>query len=172
MAATDVVPAAFVGHSSGEIAAAYVAGALTEAEAIIAALHRGQAAKSKSSGPGAMVSVRLSRTSLENITLHGATLACDNSPVNVTLSGSKAEVDAAVDVIEDLYSGCLLRGLKVTRAYYSALMHTAGKLYEEMLTGRIRGTSARVSYFSALLGRKLEASETMDPVYWRQHLLS
>jgi acyl transferase domain-containing protein len=40
-----VVPAAVVGHSSGELAAAYASGAITAKEAIVGAFHRGAATK-------------------------------------------------------------------------------------------------------------------------------
>ncbi|KAL8721904.1 MAG: hypothetical protein Q9225_001500 [Loekoesia sp. 1 TL-2023] len=57
-ATIGVEPAAVVGHSSGELAAAYAAGALTAKEAVIGAYQRGQAAKLQNR-KGAMAAVGL-----------------------------------------------------------------------------------------------------------------
>ncbi|KAJ5521618.1 polyketide synthase [Penicillium freii] len=54
--AAGVEPQAVVGHSSGEIAGAYAAGALTEKEAIIVAWQRGLAVK-KQTKSGAMAAI-------------------------------------------------------------------------------------------------------------------
>lgn len=51
-----VVPSAVVGHSCGEIAAAYCAGAITAREAITAAHHRG-AMTLEQKGAGSMATI-------------------------------------------------------------------------------------------------------------------
>ena len=45
LSAIGVHPSAVVGHSSGEIAAAYASGAISAEEAITVVLHRGAATK-------------------------------------------------------------------------------------------------------------------------------
>ena len=79
-----VRPQAVVGHSSGEIAAAWAAGYISHSTAIKVAFHRGCTVPPKSLGPGAMLSVGLSEHDaakfLEGLTLGKAVIACVNSP--------------------------------------------------------------------------------------------
>src|SRR5690348_6169805 len=72
-----VLPAAVMGHSSGEIAAAYAAGSLTPDEAITLAYYRGFVAKQQNR-PGGMASVGLGRIEAEPLLIPGLTIACEN----------------------------------------------------------------------------------------------
>jgi acyl transferase domain-containing protein len=98
----NVVPLTVIGHSSGEIAAAYVTGALSLSSACKVAYWRGKvsgALAKRPSTPGAMLSVNLSESAMaeylsENACgKHGLSIACINSPSNVTISGPKDDVD-------------------------------------------------------------------------------
>ncbi|KAK1563960.1 acyl transferase, partial [Colletotrichum navitas] len=87
-----VKPAAVVGHNSGELAAAYTAGALTAKEAIIGAYQRGQAAKLQNR-KGAMAAVGLGWDEVEPfLNQPRIVVACENSPKSVTLSGDAEEI--------------------------------------------------------------------------------
>jgi acyl transferase domain-containing protein len=95
-----VVPDIVLGHSSGEIAAAYAIVALSHESAIKVAYWRGQLAeKLRVAGGGAMMSVNLTESQvpeyLEKAGLGQNTLyiACVNSPSNVTLSGPSEAID-------------------------------------------------------------------------------
>lgn len=94
-----VSPAVVVGHSSGEIAAAYSIGALSLQSACKVAYFRGQLAgklAATTATPGAMISANLMEPEipsvLEKLGLANGDsavhVACVNSPTNVTLSGS------------------------------------------------------------------------------------
>ncbi|KAI1817704.1 acyl transferase/acyl hydrolase/lysophospholipase [Poronia punctata] len=71
-----VTPVAVVGHSSGEIAAAYACGSITMDEAITVAYLRGCIIKN-----------------LDNSRCN--VVACENSPASTTVSGNKSEVEKA-----------------------------------------------------------------------------
>ena len=80
LAALEVLPHAVVGHSSGEIAGAYVAGALTAEEAIICALHRG-AVTNLQKRSGAMAAIGMSWKETEKYLVGNVAVACENSPI-------------------------------------------------------------------------------------------
>ena len=92
-----------MGHSSGEIAAAYSVGALNRESALKVAFYRGHvSAKAANScaKPGAMISVNLSETEVRpyldrTTALFGSeeiSVGCVNSPSNVTLSGDAQQL--------------------------------------------------------------------------------
>ncbi len=88
-----VKPSAVVGHSSGEIAAAYAAGFLDRASAIKAAFYRGRAAvnrKAEEANVG-MLAVGLGAEQAQPfLNKHaGAWIVCFNSPSSVTVSGHR-----------------------------------------------------------------------------------
>ena len=95
-----VTPKAVIGHSSGEIAAAYASGRLTSTQAIIVAYYRGYVVgKSKGKTLGAMMAVGLSKeqadTEIEQLGLNRSILvACINSGESLTISDDESGIDA------------------------------------------------------------------------------
>ncbi len=90
-----VHPKAVVGHSVGEIAAAYISGALSFSDACLVAVERGRTMDLASSS-GAMVAVGLSENECEEwIAKLGVevSIAAINGPTSVTLSGLSAAVE-------------------------------------------------------------------------------
>ncbi|KAI1423523.1 putative polyketide synthase [Xylaria sp. FL1777] len=129
-------PAAVIGHSSGEIAAAYAAGLLTEAQAILVAYFRGFVVGQMRS-QGAMMAAGISVTDADKLIqvlgLGQVRVACDNAPGSVTLSGSvqsihvlKAELEKQNKFVRGLHTG--------GRAYHSHMMAEVGNLYEQLVT--------------------------------------
>ena len=114
----SISPLAVVGHSSGEIAAAFTSGALTAAEAITIAYYRGQVMK-QNSQPGAMVSVGLSKLEIDPYLMKGLSIACENSPNNVTLSGDPQPMDDVIQRLRQERPEVFVRPLSVKVAYHS-----------------------------------------------------
>lgn len=108
-----------MGHSSGEIAAAYAAGALGMKEALLVSYYRG-VATSELRQPGAMGAVGLGRDDLEGLLVGNAVVACENSRSSVTISGSLSDVEASLDRIRRIRPAVLVRKLKIDRAYHSS----------------------------------------------------
>lgn len=115
----DVLPTSVVGHSSGEIAAAYAAGALGMKEALLVSYYRG-IATSELRRPGAMAALGLGRHELEGLLVGNVVLACENSRSSVTISGDLADVEATLDRVSQMRPGVLARKLKIDRAYHSS----------------------------------------------------
>lgn len=111
-------PSAIVGHSSGEIAAGYAAGALTMREAIIAAYLRGVAVM-RIAKSGAMAAVGLSRQETSRFLMNGVKVACENSPRSVTISGDCEGIDHAIARIKAENPDVLCKRLRVHTAYHS-----------------------------------------------------
>lgn len=137
--AQGVRPRAVVGHSSGEIAAAYTAGHLSQRTAIGIAFHRGfMAGISKTRGlpPGAMMSVGLGEHEVapyvRDLTKGVATVACINSPSSVTISGDADAVDELGERLAK--NGSIFhRRLLVDTAYHSHHMSAVAEAYRSRI---------------------------------------
>ncbi|KAI9705765.1 MAG: Type I Iterative PKS [Bogoriella megaspora] len=132
----SVRPVAVVGHSSGEMAAAYASGHITAAEAIMAAYFRGQAV-SKNKRKGAMLAVGMDANQVSGY-LQGnenqIKIAAINSPGSVTLSGDVDAVEAlSASLTQDNVFNRVLR--TSGSAYHSHHMLAVSGDFIDMLYG-------------------------------------
>ncbi|KAJ9386802.1 hypothetical protein DTO063F5_3460 [Paecilomyces variotii] len=171
LAAAGVVPAAVVGHSSGEIAAAYASGALTAKEAITAAHHRG-AVTTKQKRPGAMAAVGMGWSETEKYLIPHVSIACDNSPKSVTISGDVDAVKSVITAIKEKQPQMLARQLQVDKAYHSYHMEEIGSDYQALIGEQVVGKPPSKLFFSSVSGRILGAEDTIGPKYWQDNLES
>lgn len=176
LAAWGVRPAAVVGHSSGEIAAAYCAGAITRAAAVKIAWLRGQFAGTvaERNGKGAMMAVGASGESLKErlagLTAGKAVVAAFNSPKACTVSGDEAAVDELREILTAEQVNCTK--LKVEVAYHSPHMEVIREAYEAALAGV--GTvdcTQNIPMFSSVTGALIQP-EKLGPSYWVDNLVS
>ncbi|KAL9046411.1 MAG: hypothetical protein Q9214_000744, partial [Letrouitia sp. 1 TL-2023] len=174
-----IKPGGVLGHSSGEIAAAYAAGLLTAEQAIIIAYYRGHVVGQLPTN-GQMMAVGLSQMEAEE-EIHEAGLsdravvACINSPDNVTLSGDADVIDALHDRLSA--RNVFRRKLHTKgRAYHSHHMVRVGQDYEDLLSAtmgplqRPRPMQEGVCFISSVTTR--EISSAVGPDYWRRNLES
>ncbi|CAI7573351.1 unnamed protein product [Penicillium crustosum] len=169
-------PASVVGHSSGEISAAYAAGIYDLEGAMALAYWRGQMASLlKSSFPslkGTMIAVGTSCEAIQPMlkALSGyATIACVNSPSSVTVSGDVSAIDELERVLED--KKLFNRKLSIDVAYHSNHMKKVAEAYLTAIETIQRFPSATPSFFSSVFGRFAEPSE-LGPGYWIANLTS
>lgn len=127
-----IFPAAVVGHSSGEIAAAYTSNAITAKAAIIIAYYRGQISK-KQSRSGAMLAVGMGQDAVIPYLIEGVVVGCENSQESVTLSGDKKQIDQIASKIADQQPEIFVRHLKVRMAYHSRRFLPAPVMQRAML---------------------------------------
>ncbi|KAF5025548.1 hypothetical protein F66182_2356 [Fusarium sp. NRRL 66182] len=173
-ASIGIKPSAVVGHSSGEIAAAYAAGGLSADEAITVAYYRGVTAK-KQTRPGRMAAVGLGWDEAEKYLVPGVIIGCDNSPNSVTLSGDADELLAVVDAIKKDQPGVLATILKVEKAYHSHHMAEFGQDYYRNMLGKVSGNTPSKPFFSSVTGALLHPSKDnreLGPGYWQKNLES
>lgn len=117
-----IYPDTVVGHSSGEIAAAYAAGSLTIEDAIITAYYRGQVAK-QARRDGRMAVVGIGKKECLPYLTKGVVIACENSPESITISGDMDEVETTLSRLREGQPGIFCRQLKVKVAYHSGKSH-------------------------------------------------
>ncbi|RAK91537.1 polyketide synthase [Aspergillus costaricaensis CBS 115574] len=170
-----ITPSAVVGHSSGEIAAAYAAGLLSAREAFVTSFYRGEAVAQKSPG-GSMLAVGLGVDKIEPY-IRGTdfVVSCENSPEIVTLSGSTSAKEKLKTQIHA--SGVFTRELITGRPYHSPAMEPVAESYEQLLLDASRRTDsstaserlARVPMISSLTGSQVYESD-INPKYWAENL--
>ncbi|KAK3296553.1 uncharacterized protein B0H64DRAFT_323128 [Chaetomium fimeti] len=133
--AAKVKLTAVVGHSSGEIAAAYAAGYLTAESAIRIAYYRGLFLDMNNVS-GQMLAVGTTQQDAQELCelplLEGKiTIAAYNSTSSVTLSGDSDAVREAKEILEDEQK--FARILKVNKAYHSHHMKPFAGPYAKAL---------------------------------------
>ncbi|RAH64472.1 type I polyketide synthase [Aspergillus aculeatinus CBS 121060] len=185
------LPEMVVGHSSGEIGAAYAAGAIDARQAILASYFRG-AAVADDPTEGSMAAVGLGKDQaaaiIEEYALRDSvTVACANSPESITVSGDTVAVDSLLKVFQE--RGIWARKLKTGgKAYHSHHMKALGPRYEASLqrywdkatnghsnglvTGDVDGPATSVVMMSTVTGRPVTTSQVGTPTYWRTNLES
>lgn len=134
-----VKPVAVVGHSSGEIAAAYCAGLISHAAGIKIAWLRGQvsAAVAEKGQKGGMLAVSASGESLQakldGLKTGKAIVGCLNSPKACTISGDATAVDELQEILKAEQITCTRLPMDV--AYHSFHMESVREQYETALAG-------------------------------------
>ncbi|WP_394840347.1 SDR family NAD(P)-dependent oxidoreductase [Pendulispora rubella] len=163
-----VHPDAVVGHSQGEIAAAFVAGALSleDAAKVVALRSRALASLARS---GAMASVEASPTQLEPLLApfgDDLSIAAVNSPRSTVLSGSQDAIDQLLLRLER--DGVFARKVRVDYASHS---HHVDPLRDALLEQLrdISPRSASLALYSTVTGDVLLGTE-LGPDYWVQNL--
>lgn len=118
LATWGVKPCAVVGHSSGEIAAAYAAGAISRKEAIITAFYRGFVCRNLKV-VGGMAAIGLGQKEVAPYLVPGVSIACENSTSSTTLSGDLDVLESVMGAIKKDHPNILVRRLEVEMAYHS-----------------------------------------------------
>ncbi|KAI8210667.1 Fumagillin dodecapentaenoate synthase [Colletotrichum sp. SAR 10_76] len=166
----SIRPDAVCGHSSGEIAGAFAAGALTADEAIVVAYFRGYIPKSMGTArQGTMAAIGLGSQDVSKYLESGAFVACENSQNSTTISGDIAAIENAVAKAKA--DGVFARQLTVDRAYHSPHMEVYGKAYEEAIRPFIKSKAPEVPFFSSVTEERVTDSGALDAAYWHQSLV-
>lgn len=163
-----ITPAAVMGHSLGEIAAAHVAGALSLGDAARVVCAR-SSLMHRTSGRGKMAAVGLSsdEAAIRIAKYDGQiSVAAINSASSCALSGDSAAVESLARELEE--DGVFCRVLKVDVACHSRQM--------EPLQGELAATLAgivprdgNVPLYSTVLGRRVSGFE-LGADYWARNL--
>ena len=174
LATWNVNPVAVLGHSSGETAAAFAAGALSLSSCMAIAYHRGELA-SKLAGRGAMIAIGATvaevTSLLEKVVDGEAVIACINSPSLITVSGDIAAVDTLQTLATD--ADYLARRLKIDVAYHSHQMKEIEVEYLSKLGGveTCPHSESSPRFYSSLRGKQVPFGD-LGATYWSQNLTS
>ncbi|WP_433618875.1 type I polyketide synthase [Dactylosporangium sp. CA-139114] len=116
------------GHSIGELAAAYVAGVWSLADACAVVAARGRLMQALPPG-GAMLAVNCDEATARGLLTEGVCVAAVNGPRSVVLAGPAAAIDA-IDT-----EGLRTNRLRVSHAFHSALMEPMLDEFRAVLEG-------------------------------------
>ncbi|KAK6598020.1 polyketide synthase [Botrytis cinerea] len=177
-----VFPSAVIGHSSGEIAAAYCAEAISFEDAMTVAYHRGRLTgdlrKENKGKAGAMIAVGASATTVkQSIDQMGAAvssriaIACFNSPESVTVSGDEDVINSLKQRLDerDIWNRILRTG---GAAYHSPQMLQVAEKYHEALKDLSGGVPvSNISMVSSVTGED-HADKPITRDYWVHNLVS
>ncbi|MEM0926810.1 MAG: type I polyketide synthase, partial [Planctomycetota bacterium] len=164
-AAHGVRPTVLVGHSVGEIAAAYLSGALSFQDACCVAFHRGRTMDAASS-KGAMLAVGLSAEDARewlSTVCDRVSIAAFNGPNSLTLSGSASDIESLQSQFET--KGVFCRRLRVEYAFHSAQMDPLRNELLRSLSG-IAPKETEVDLISTVTGKRIDGKELGAEYWW------
>ncbi len=167
------------GHSIGEIAALYAAGALTREQALLIATYRGQVMGKLPSNDsdinpgnrGSMTALLTDEKTVADLirdTRSSAVIATMNGPASTVIAGDTKAVNELVAAATTREIAC--RPLSVSHAFHSPLMNAAIEPLREKLSSVFDRVDVPrgVTFVSALSG-KIHSS--IDVNYWLEHLV-
>jgi mycoketide-CoA synthase len=163
-----VRPDAVIGHSQGEIAAAYVAGALSLRDAARVVTLRSKLLRSLAA-PGGMLSIACStERARELLAPYGnrVSIAAVNGRSAVVVSGDVTALEELVGFCADLE--LRTRRIDVDYASHSVEVEAIRTELVAALTG-IEPQSARTAFFSTVTGNRLDTAG-LDPEYWYRNI--
>lgn len=169
LAAKGVRPAAVIGHSVGEIAAAWAAGALDIDDAVRIVLAR-SACQEGTRHLGGMAAVLLSeeeaRRCLDEERFGGLEIAAINSSRSVTISGPNRQLDAFLEHANEQRWGA--HRLDLDYPYHCALVEP----FRHGLTQALAEITPRleeVPIVSSVIGKQV-SGESLNAAYWWENV--
>ncbi|KAI6351275.1 hypothetical protein MCOR25_010043 [Pyricularia grisea] len=176
-----IMPQSVVGHSSGEIAAAYCMGALSRESAWMLAYFRGTLSTTlKQVAPdiqGAMLALGLGpgeATAMIEKAQAGAqvSVACVNSPTSVTISGDADGIERMLVAAES--EGAFARKLQVDTAYHSSHMELVSQDYMSSIYDlKVEPNAAKsgIRMHTSVTGAVVHDPDELGPAHWVKNLI-
>lgn len=177
--AANVQLSVVVGHSSGEIGAAYAAGFLSARDAIIIAYYRGlfaHLAQGRDLKRGSMMAVGISSAEADEFCNSSSfkdqiSVAACNSPSSITLSGDSDAIEKAKEIFQN--NGKFARVLRVDKAYHSYHMFPCAQPYIQALRKaqiQTQTPTRGCRWFSSVYCREIRPEDELESVYWAHNM--
>lgn len=164
----DITPACVVGHSAGEVAASFVAGALDFDDAIRVIYHRSRL-QHTTEGTGKILAVGITETALQPY-LAGLeskiSIAAINSEQALTLAGDEQALASIAEQLDE--QGLFARFLNVGVPYHSPIMDQLKAPLIEVLNG-IKVNEPAIPLFSTVTAQ-LTRDGDWGPAYWADNV--
>ncbi|WP_454917638.1 SDR family NAD(P)-dependent oxidoreductase [Xanthobacter sediminis] len=158
-------PSAVLGHSVGEIPAAYVSGALDLKDAVEVIYWRSKL-QEPARGAGGMAVLMASKADAAALIgppeTTGVVIAAVNSPSVVTIAGPRAELDAILKRARK--SGVAGKRMDLDYPFHSPLMAPVETPLREALKG-LKPRESAIPFFSTVTGQLIDTTR-LDGEYW------
>ncbi|KAJ9489893.1 hypothetical protein VN97_g3381 [Penicillium thymicola] len=180
----NITPKAVLGHSSGEVAAAYCARAISRQSAWKVSYYRGYMSsklENSSQMRGSMLAVGLSEQGIKpyidklskDLEVVNLIVGCINSPKSVTVTGEVTYLDSLKSILDK--ENILCRRLKVNLAYHSSQMKEVASLYQAAM-GELEvgytGHKSSPEMVSSVTGDWIDPEEVAQAGYWVKNMVS
>ncbi len=163
-----IQPEGVVGHSMGEVAAAYIAGALSLSDAVRVIFHRSRLMQ-RTTGQGKTVAVELDGQEAKSLIAryeNKVSIACYNGPTSLVLSGEPDSVEEIIATLEQKNVFC--KALPVSYAFHSYQMEPLMSELAESLQG-MQSKSATIPIYSTVTGALIDGQD-LNADYWVKNL--
>lgn len=165
LAARSFAPAAVMGHSGGEVAAACASGALTLEQSLLL-IHQRSLSQKPLRGRGAMAALSVSmEEAVESLPAFGSRIeiATENSPRHVTLVGTPEAIDAYVTFARREKRWACVK-LPIDYPYHASAQDEVLETLAQSLEG-LKSRAARIPFFSSVRGHAVRG-EDLTTEYW------
>lgn len=162
-----VRPAAVIGHSVGEFAAAVIAGVMSVGDAARLVAARGRLMQALPAGR--MLAIRAPREILESELPNGVQVAAVNSPGVTVVSGPVEAIEGLKTRLDSDGVGASV--LHTSHAFHSGMMTPAASPLADLVSG-VAARPASIEIFSTVAGAAAPATCFADPAYWGRQLTS
>jgi amino acid adenylation domain-containing protein len=164
-----VRPAALLGYSLGEYAAACIAGVFSLEDGLRLVAERAQLIEGLPAG--AMLAVPLPPDEVAEVAAGLSprlSIAALNGPALTVVAGPPDEIEALAGELGR--RGVVSRALPTTHAFHSSMMEPIAGPVGELLAS-VRLAAPAIPFISDVTGTWITDSEATDPAYWVAHLL-
>lgn len=165
LASLGLKPAAVIGHSLGEYAAAALAGVMSVEDGARAVCAR--AAAMWAQARGSMLAVSAAAEDLAAVLPAGIEIVGYNAPQLCVLAGPSAAIDTLQRELDA--TGVKNSRLQVSHAFHSAAMDGALPLVRAALSA-LPLHAPQLPVYSCISGAPLRAEEATDPDYWARQV--
>lgn len=160
-----IEPAAMIGHSIGEYAAAAVAGVFSLPDALRLVAARGRLMQSMP--PGSMLAVRQDHEEVRRTLPDGLSIATINGPGTCVVAGPAELVQQYAATLDEAEIQHTM--LRTSHAFHSAMMDPILGDFHAAVAAATRNAPA-MPFLSNVTGDWITPEQATDPAYWTRHL--
>lgn len=161
-----LTPAAVLGHSVGEYAAACMAGVIEFEDALQLVAHR--ARLSRDLPDGAMVAINLPESEVARLLIPTVKIAAVNASRQCVVSGVSTAMQDFIARLEAV--GIEYQRLAVSKPFHTeAVAPLASRMLQ--MAKQLQLSSPRIPWISSVTGARVSDSEARDPEHWANHVL-
>ncbi|MBD3345685.1 MAG: SDR family NAD(P)-dependent oxidoreductase [Chitinivibrionales bacterium] len=163
-----ITPDAVIGHSLGEVAAAWASGAIDLQTAMKLIFHRGRALQCLA-GKGTMLAVGLAEKEAKKLIRpfgNSISIAAINDNSSVTLSGNESSLKEISDILQQ--KEVFNKLLKVEVPFHSPLTESILEDFKASI-GAINPLKTAIPLFSTVAGKRINGKQ-LDADYWCKNI--